>query len=97
MNGPELTNWPQYNITSKKYAGLDVDVTIETNLYEDRMDFWLNDIPKLLLPAQTTLLPITTESSTRTPKKHNGSQPCSSRIPIAFVLLYVLVSRLVIF
>jgi hypothetical protein len=97
VNGPELTNWPQYNIANKTYAALDVNVTIETNLYEDRMDFWLNDIPKLLLPAQTTLLPITTESSTRTPHKHNGSQPCSSRIPIVFALLYVLVSRLVIF
>ena len=76
---------------------LDVDVTIETNLYEDRMHFWLYDIPKLLLPDRTTLLPITTESSTRTPQTNNGSQPCSSRTPIAFLLLYVLVSQLVIF
>ena len=43
VNGPDLVQWPKYTVVKKKYALLDVNVTIQSNLYKERMDFWLNE------------------------------------------------------
>jgi hypothetical protein len=41
VNGPGVPHWPQYDTSTQQYALIDLNVTIETKLYEDRTQFWL--------------------------------------------------------
>jgi carboxylesterase type B len=40
--------WPQYNNVSKEYMNFDSTTSIRENLYEDRLNLWNEEIPKLL-------------------------------------------------
>lgn len=55
VNGDGLPKWPQYDVTSKQYNLLDVNVTLQNNLYKDRMDFWLTQ----MMQNQTPTTPCT--------------------------------------
>ncbi|CAG2236092.1 CES1 [Mytilus edulis] len=47
VNGNGVPEWPEYDLVTKKYSLLDVNPVIQNNLYKDRMDFWLTQIPAL--------------------------------------------------
>ncbi|XP_052071189.1 carboxylesterase 5A-like [Mytilus californianus] len=44
VNSAGLPRWPTYNLITKQYALLDVNVTTKNNLYQDRVDFWLTQL-----------------------------------------------------
>lgn len=53
VNGPGLVHWPTYDDTTKKYALLDINTVINSNLYGNRMEFW-SKIMNLNQPGPTT-------------------------------------------
>ncbi|XP_052071190.1 fatty acyl-CoA hydrolase precursor, medium chain-like [Mytilus californianus] len=57
VNGNGVPKWPEYDLVTKQYALLDVHPLIQNNLYKDRMDFWLTQIPAL----QSGTTPCTTQ------------------------------------
>nr|KAG5699405.1 hypothetical protein BaRGS_008313 [Batillaria attramentaria] len=40
--------WPEYDLTTRAYTDLDQTISVKHNLYPDRMDFWLRQIPAML-------------------------------------------------
>ncbi|KAK7462578.1 hypothetical protein BaRGS_00038372 [Batillaria attramentaria] len=40
--------WPEYDLTTRAYTDLDQTISVKQNLYPDRMDFWLRQIPAML-------------------------------------------------
>lgn len=48
VNGPGLPQWNEYDIIKGHYINLDINITTGQHLYEDRIKFWLNDVPTIL-------------------------------------------------
>jgi|JYMV01.1.fsa_nt_gi hypothetical protein len=48
VNGPGLPQWNEYDIIKGHYINLDINITTGQHLYENRIKFWLNDVPTIL-------------------------------------------------
>lgn len=48
MNEEGLPQWKEYDILNEYYINLDVEITSSQHLYEDRVNFWLKEIPAML-------------------------------------------------
>jgi len=47
-NGNGLPYWPKYDGTRRRYTNLDIPITSGSNLYADRIHFWLITIPRIM-------------------------------------------------
>ncbi|CAC5415610.1 Putative inactive carboxylesterase 4 [Mytilus coruscus] len=59
VNEQGLPQWNEYDILNEYYINLDVEITSGQHLYEDRVYFWLKEIPAIL---QTEIQINTTEA-----------------------------------
>ncbi|XP_071128565.1 fatty acyl-CoA hydrolase precursor, medium chain-like [Mytilus edulis] len=102
-NGDGLPVWKQYDLVTRSYIVLDVNVTTQQNLYKDRIDFWLQTIPNILNATKTTTSAgtistatsseeVSTQQSTPSMKTTptNPGNGCQSCIPQMFYLVIVL-------
>ncbi|CAG2236104.1 Esterase CM06B1,Putative inactive carboxylesterase 4,Crystal protein [Mytilus edulis] len=48
VNEEGLPQWNEYDILNEYYINLDVEITSGQHLYEDRVNFWLKEIPAML-------------------------------------------------
>ncbi|VDI20419.1 Hypothetical predicted protein [Mytilus galloprovincialis] len=64
VNGVNLPKWEQYDTTTEHYINLDINITTDQHIFKDRVDFWLNDIPRILNPSSSTRRPIVQTSPT---------------------------------
>ncbi|XP_076074373.1 neuroligin-4, X-linked-like [Mytilus galloprovincialis] len=63
-NDDQLTQtWPQYLPDDKAFLKMSVKMSTGSNLFQDRVNFWLNNVPHFLNPTTTK---ISTTSSTTT-------------------------------
>jgi hypothetical protein len=53
VNGPGLPQWNEYDIIKGHYINLDINITTGQHLYENRIKFWLNDVPQSYLQYKT--------------------------------------------
>ncbi|XP_052071450.1 acetylcholinesterase-like [Mytilus californianus] len=85
VNGEELPKWEEYDATNEHYINLNINVTTGQHMFEDRVDFWLNDIPRVLNPSSSTRRPMIQTSPT------NGSHKVYRHelLISCFLLLYV--------
>ncbi|CAC5415612.1 CES3_5 [Mytilus coruscus] len=85
VNGVELPKWEEYDTTNEHYINLNINVTTGQHMFEDRVDFWLNDIPRILNPSSSTRTPMIQTLPT------NGSHKVYRHelLISCFLLLYV--------
>ncbi|XP_052071451.1 carboxylesterase 5A-like [Mytilus californianus] len=85
VNGVDLPKWEEYDTTNEHYINLNINITTGQHMFEDRVDFWLNEIPRILNPSSSTRRPIIQTSPT------NGSHKVYRHelLISCFLLLYV--------
>ncbi|CAC5415611.1 CES3_5 [Mytilus coruscus] len=64
VNGVDLPKWEEYDTTNEHYINLNINITTGQYMFEDRVDFWMNDIPIILNPSSSTRRPIIQTSPT---------------------------------
>ncbi|CAG2245119.1 CES2 [Mytilus edulis] len=76
VNGEDLPKWEEYDTTNERYINLDINITTGQHMFKDRVDFWLNDIPRILNPSSSSSSP----SSTRRPIIQTSPTSGSQRV-----------------
>ncbi|VDI20420.1 Hypothetical predicted protein [Mytilus galloprovincialis] len=76
VNGEDLPKWEEYDTTNERYINLDINITTGQHMFKDRVDFWLNDIPKIFNPSSSSSSP----SSTRRPIIQTSPTSGSQRV-----------------
>ncbi|XP_076075336.1 carboxylesterase 5A-like [Mytilus galloprovincialis] len=77
VNGEDLPKWEEYDTTNERYINLDINITTGQHMFKDRVDFWLNDIPKIFNPSSSSS---SSPSSTRRPIIQTSPTSGSQRV-----------------
>lgn len=63
-NGNSFGYWRPYTVEERDYLNLDLNITMSSSLYKDRVDFWTTTVPDIVRQCQphpvnssTTFLP----------------------------------------
>ena len=54
VNEEGLPIWNQYDISNGHYINIDINITTGNHLYDDRVKFWLTDVPEIQRTSGST-------------------------------------------